>query len=127
MSIKRLLDEEIERQIEDLKTKEIGTDEYKSTVDGVSKLLDRTIEMDKLDQEALESREEREFDQQFKSAQMEQESKNKVVDRIINIAAIVLPIGCTIWGTVKTLKFEEKGTVTTIMGRGFINKLLPKK
>ena len=29
--------------------------------------------------------------------------------------------------TLTSLKFEEEGTVTTIVGRGFVNKLLPKK
>ena len=58
---------------------------------------------------------------------MEEEKKDRLVKNCISIGGIVLPVAVTIWGTLKSLKFEESGTVTTIMGRGFINKLLPKK
>ena len=59
--------------------------------------------------------------------QAEDERKDRKLKNGISVAGIVIPIVVTIWGTLKTLKFEETGTVTTIMGRGFIQKLLPKK
>ena len=58
---------------------------------------------------------------------MDEEKKDRLVKNIITAAGIVLPLVITVWGTKVSLKFEEEGTFTTIMGRGFINKLLPKK
>ena len=58
---------------------------------------------------------------------MEEDRKDRRFKNGIALGGIVLPLAVTIWGTLKTLKFEEEGTVTTMMGRGFINKLIPKK
>ena len=58
---------------------------------------------------------------------MEDERKDRLVRNGITIASIVIPTAVTIWGTLKSFKFEETGTVTTTIGRGFINKLIPKK
>ena len=57
----------------------------------------------------------------------EDEKRDRRIKNGITIAGIVIPSLITIWGTIKSLNFEKEGTVTTIMGRGFINKLLPKK
>ena len=57
----------------------------------------------------------------------EDEKRDRRIKNGITIAGIVIPSVITIWGTIKSLNFEKEGTVTTIMGRGFINKLLPKK
>ena len=57
----------------------------------------------------------------------EDEKRDRRIKNGITIAGIVIPSIITIWGTIKSLNFEKEGTVTTIMGRGFINKLLPKK
>ena len=63
----------------------------------------------------------------MRTQQMNNEQRDRMITNAITAAGIVIPSLITIWGTFKTLKFEEQGTVTTIMGRGFINKLLPKK
>ena len=116
MDIEKLLNEEIVLEFDCLRDLEAGTDEYKATVDGVTKLLDRAIEIDKLN-----------IDHEEKLLLNKEEKKDRLIRHGINVASIVLPICVTIWGTLKSFKFEEEGTVTTIMGRGFINKLLPKK
>ena len=79
-------------------------------------MFDKKIEMDKVESEQL-----------IKKQQLEDEKKDRLVKNIMTAAGIALPLLVTIWGTKVSLKFEEEGTFTTIMGRGFINKLLPKK
>ena len=72
----------------------------------------------------------REFDEFVKRdqlAQLESERKDRIIKNCISIAGIIIPVIVTIWGTKKSFEFEKEGTITTIMGRGFINKLLPKK
>lgn len=127
MSIKTLLHEEIEDQIEEVGKIQVGTEEYKTAVDGLAKLMDRAIEMDKVENERKVEIETRNMENDLKREQMEDERKDRKVRNIIAAAGIGVPAVITIWGTIKSIKFEETGTITTIMGRGFINKLLPKK
>lgn len=116
MSIQELLYEEIQRELEKLKSMEEGTEEYKNTIDTIAKLTDRLIEIEKAEKESED-----------KQAQMIEDRKDRLVKNVLNGVGIVLPVVVTIWGTLKSFKFEQEGTITTIMGRGFINKLLPKK
>ena len=181
MEFKTQLSEEIVDEISRLSGMEVGTDAYRTTVDGLTKLMDRAIEIEKfnadckikeetrkldiemkqkqLDEqiksreadietkrkqldEQIKSREadiemkekqlkeqikSRELDVELRQKQFEVETKDQHIKNLITIGSYVLPALLTVWGTYKTLKFEETGTITTAMGRGFINKLLPKK
>lgn len=127
MSVKRLMKEEIKKELGDLKTTQLGTDEYKTTIDGITKLADRVLEIEKLETEQAERAIDREVELELKEKQMEEERKDRKIKNVLTAAGIVIPTGVTIWGTLKSFKFEQEGTITTIMGRGFINKLLPKK
>ena len=127
MSMKTLLNEEIENEFKLLGKMQPGTEEYKTTVDGLVKLVDRAIEIDKVNNESREKVESQEFDEQFRLTQAGYENKDRLIKNYIAVAGIIIPSLITIWGTVKSMEFEKEGTITTIMGRGFINKLLPKK
>ena len=127
MKNKSLLETEIQGQLEALGAVERGTDDYKTMVDGVTKLLDRSIEMERLEAEREEKARALKAENELKLQQMAEERKDRWFKNGIAIGGIVVPAVLAVWGTFKTLKFEETGTVTTIMGRGFINKLLPKK
>lgn len=116
MDIEKILNDEIVFELEELKGKTPGTNEYTATVESVTKLIDRAIEMDKLN-----------IEHEDKEKQIERDEKDRLIKDVIAIAGIVIPSLITIWGTFKSLEFEKEGTITTIMGRGFINKLLPKK
>ena len=127
MNIETLLHEEIAEEFEKLREMEAGSETYKTTVDGLTKLMDRAIEIEKFDIENKEKHKDREIDQNFKLKQMSDDRKDRVVKNVLTACGIVIPTAVTIWGTVKSINFEKEGTITTIMGRGFINKLLPKK
>lgn len=126
-NIETLLHEEIQDGFDALSTMERGTETHKTTVDEIAKLFDKAIEIEKIEIEAKERAKAREIEASLKRAQMEEDRKDRRAKNGIAIGGIVLPLAVTIWGTFKTLKFEEEGTVTTMMGRGFINKLIPKK
>ena len=126
-NIETLLHEEIQDGFDALSRMERGTEIHKTTVDEVAKLFDKAIEIEKIEVEAKEREKAREIEASLKKAQMEEDRKDRRFKNGIAVGGIVLPLAVTIWGTFKTLKFEEEGTVTTIMGRGFINKLIPKK
>ena len=126
MSVKSMLNEELETELEELKKIKIGGDDYKAAVDGITKLADRMIELEKLNNEAEERNKNREVDAELKQAQLEATKKDNRVKNAISIAGILVPIGVTIWGTLKSFEFEKDGTVTTLIGKGFINKLIHK-
>lgn len=127
MSISALLETEIMDEFEELRKTDFGSEQYKIGVEGVTKLLDRSIEFDKFENEVGKESKNREYDNKLKEQQISDDKKYRWVQSGITVAGIVLPLIVTVWGTRTSLKFEEEGTVTTIMGRGFINKLLPKK
>ena len=129
MDIDDLLLEEIEQEFNDLKDVEMGTEKYKASVDGLAKLVDRAIELRKIDADRNDK--ESELDIRSKDLELrEQRDKYDKIDQLvrngISIAGIIIPTVVTIWGTLKTFQFEEEGSITTNIGRGFINKLLPK-
>lgn len=127
MNIENLLHVEIKDELEELKKMQVGTDQYKTTVDGVSKLFDRAIELEKLDIEHQEKIKDREIDRELKLKQMSEERKDRFIKNSITVGTFVITTGVTIWGVLASFKFEEEGSITTILGRGLINKLLPKK
>ena len=116
MEIMKLLSEEIQNELNELKRLEVGSEEYKTAVDGITKLTTQFNELDKARYEEIKG-----------NARDWYERRDRWVSHGIAVAGIVLPLIVTVWGTKASFKFENEGTVTTIMGRGFINKLLPKK
>ena len=127
MEIETLLHKEIIHGLEVLKDQEPGSEAYRATIDGVTKLTDRAIELEKISIESQEKAENREIENELKLKQMKEDRIDRWVKNGLSAAGILLPIAITVWGTKKSFEFEKEGTITTIMGRGFINKLLPKK
>lgn len=148
METKDLLRDEINRVIESMKDMDVGSDGHKAAAETVTKLIDRYDELDKttiqwsaqteedarqeaelnLKREQLEHEKKiHEDDEAFKEKQVKEERRKMIVNIVLTSLGIIIPTGVTIWGTYKTLKFEETGTITTAMGRGFIQRLFPKK
>ena len=126
MKIETLLHEEIKDEFDELSKLEVGSDKYKITVDGITKLVDRAIEIDKLNTESEDRSDQRNIDADMKAKQMKEDSIDRIVRNSIAIAGIVIPTALTIWGTITTLEFEKEGTITTASGREFIKKLFKR-
>lgn len=126
-NIETLLYDEIETEFDRLSQLEPGTEQHKAAADTLAKLVDRAIELDKIESDCKDKEAARESEQLLKEQQLKDEKKDRLVKNIIGAAGVVLPLIVTVWGTKVSLKFEEEGTFTSIMGRGFIQKLLPKK
>ena len=126
MKNETLLHEEIESEFKELKKLEAGSEKYKLAVDGLTKLVDRAIEIDKLNDSAEDRREARDADMEIKQQQLHEDVKDRKVRNGIAIAGIIIPTAVTIWGTLKSLKFEETGTITTNAGRNFISRIFKK-
>lgn len=127
MSIDTMLREEIQDEITGLGKLELGSETYKTTVDGVTKLLDKANEMKKIDAEARERAESREIEIKFKNEQMQDDKKDRIVKNILTALSIGGGFVLTVWGANKSWKFEETGTVTNGPGREFMKKLFRMK
>ena len=125
--MKELLNEEIRSELEELKGVQIGTDEYDIAVAGITKLIDKAIDIDKFDAEQSGLTNMQVQQLVLQKYQCKQESKHKTAQLLITIGTAVLTAAITIWGTRTTLQFEERGTVTTSAGRSFLGRLIPKK
>ena len=127
MNIETLQYDAIETDFEKLADEKMSSEERRATVDELTKLMDRAIEMEKVTNDCRDKTEVRMNDQAVKLQQLEDEKKDRLVKNAMSAAGIVLPLLVTIWGTKASFNFEKEGTITTIMGRGFIQKLLPRK
>lgn len=136
--IKNKLYDEIERELDALSEINFDSEEYKVAVEGTTKLIDRAIELKKLEEEKEAKEESQKFERDFKveQAKIENESKAKQIKRDevfkwveigIAVVGIAVPTVVKVWGTNKTLKFEETGTVTTMAGKSHITSLFSRK
>lgn len=122
MEIKNRLSSEIVSEIDNLEGMELGTEPYKATVEGIAKLTGQLVELEKIERE----REDKFDELTYRNTQLEEELKDRKIKNGIAIAGILIPTALAIWGTKASFEFEKEGTITTMMGRGFINKLLKK-
>ena len=103
--IKVLLDQEIEKLREKLQTLEPDTDEYKKVEDAMTKLVEKRLEVEKV----------------------KGDKWSRIFKICCDIAAILLPLGVTIWGTLLAFTFEEKGTISSSIGRKFMDAIINMK
>ena len=127
MRIEELLSKEICEDLEVLRELELGSDDHKAGADVVTKLIDREVELRKLEIEHQERVESRKTDDELKLKQMKENRVDRIIGYVINVAGIVIPVAVTVWGTKVSLKFEEEGTITTAAGRNFFSRLFSKK
>lgn len=128
MNVKDLLQKEVKGNIEALgEIEAINSEEYEKATNNTVKLMDRLIEIEKMENDHLNKVASRKEENDLKLEQMKDEKRDRIVKNALTGISIVGGFALTVWGTIKSIKFEETGTITTIVGRGFINKLLPKK
>lgn len=124
MGLKSLLRDEIQDEFQELKKLEVGTDQYRTAVDGVTKLIDKSIEYEKFEEDIRQKEKNRDIEFELKSKELEIDRKDKKVKNGLTFLSIGGTIGLTIWGSLKAWKFEENGTVTSTAGRKFIDNLV---
>lgn len=127
MSVKETLANEIETQIKAMEYMEIGTDVYDKAVKGVTELLDKLNEMERMDYDYQDKYEAREKETEVKLIQMKEDKKDRIVKNSLTAISVIGGIAVTVWGTIATLNFEKEGTITSSAGRSFITRLFPKK
>ena len=125
--IKRLLEEELVSEINELGKMNLGSDEYKTTVDGIGKLLDRVNESEKIQKEVAEKEAARMQEAELEQAKIAESKKSRWTQVVTTGLGLLVGAGLTIWGTVTSIEFEKEGTITTSAGKNHIRNLFSKK
>lgn len=115
MNEKTLLEAEIKRLYDQMSKLDPDSEEYAKVEDNWTRLVDRIIEIEKI--ESTETQAE---------LLRKEDRKSRWIKNAIDIGAVVLPLGVTIWGAIMSFTFEENGTITSNMGRKFMDKLIKK-
>lgn len=122
-----LLEEEIKAEIKRLGSLESGSQEHTTAVDSLTKLYKLKLEEDKNTYERLDKIENREIDQESKTAQMAESVKDRYFRFGMAAAELVLPLMFYgVWMR-RGLKFEQDGTFTSQTFRGLFSRFRPTK
>lgn len=115
-------------KIEKAKSREAADTQAAFEREMKQKQLDEAkLERELKEKQAREAKEQAEFERQLKIKQL----KNDRIDCWVKICIVVIEVGVTalvsMWGTNKSLKFEETGTCTTMAGRHHISNLFRRR
>lgn len=132
--IRKILDEEIISEIENLKDLVGGTEEKAAAIENVVKLYEMRIKEAKNDWESEDSYkrtnadlEMRKYENSIKEAQLDEQRKDRYFRTGIAACELVLPLMFYgIWMN-KGFKFEETGTISSSVFRNLINRFRPTK
>lgn len=126
MSVEVKLYEEIDRLFDKLYKLDPTSKEYEEVLNKLTKLMDREIEVSKVDNEREDKLETRKSDEEFKKQQLKADKKDRLIRNIMSGLGIVIPAGLTWVGFIAALRFEETNSVTTAIGKGFLRNLIPR-
>ena len=127
MSVRSNLVEEFESELEELSKMEVGTDTYRATVDGVTKLADRIIEIDKIEKENSVNIDTQEQEYAIKAQQLKDEKKDRFIKNCIAIGTFVGGVLVYSLAFIASTNFEREGTLTTEGGKSSLRQLLKLK
>lgn len=123
----RLLGEEVESQLEEVHKISLGTDESKIAIDGVTKLADRSIELEKLRIQEEDLAEKRDMDYELRSEQIKKEHLRGMIDIGTKVLIGLGGLALSVWGTIYTTNFEREDNYTTSASRSWISSLFKPK
>ena len=130
--IKKELEKEILKEIQDLSTLESGSKEMDSAIENLATLYKLNIEEVKIEHEAMEKAFDRGSadetsarDLKLKQQMLDESIKDRYFKLGLDVAGLIVPIiFYGIWMG-RGLKFEETGTFTSTTFRGLFNRFKP--
>lgn len=124
MSIKTTLTEEFNDQMKDLHKLEVGTERYSTAVNGVTKLADKIIDLEKMEIEREERAKDRDTEIELKSQQMEIDKRDKRNQNLVNVVKIAVPTVAGFAMGIISMKWEKLETITSTAGRQALKDII---
>lgn len=123
MNIKGLLEEEISKEIGEISSLELGSEAYKATVDGSTKMADRYIKLKEVDLEREKIEVElRKMD--IERERMEDERVDRRWKNGLTIGGSILGATVTVLAYAWAYIYEEKGTIASKPGNKALDRAL---
>jgi hypothetical protein len=113
--IKETLWADYENVSDKLKVTDIDNAKYESLLEERDKIRNELI---KLEQSTM--------DVELKRTQIEVENKRDTVRNLITIGTFVVSTSLSLYAISKTFRFDQESTVTSTLGRGILNSVIPK-
>lgn len=110
--LKKQLSGEFDARLEQLGETKLTSEEYRTATDGMTKIADRIIEIEKIEAE-----------QALKEKQAKSDRTDKIVRTVVEVVKVAATLGVGVWALTTSIKFEEEGTFTTTGGRGIVGQL----
>lgn len=124
-SIDEMLEDEIQDELKELSSIEVGSDKYKVAVEGITKLYEKQIEVKKFNAD----QEQKQKAQEATERQIELDEKDRKIKNKLTGASIGVPALVTIGGTALMLWYEigKDGLISSLAGKGIIQRLIGRK
>ena len=120
MNVKQKLKDEFESQMDLLHKMDVGTDEYKLTVDGVTKLADRIIEIEKNERDA----ELKEYQLGNEAESIDAEIKSNRTRNVVEVIKVGVPVVAAFTMGIISMKWEKLDTLTSSAGKSALRDIL---
>lgn len=125
MTVKMKLNDEILSELEELKKISVGSEQHKYAVDSVSKLLDKKVELEKMEIDARNKELNREIETDLKLQQLEVDKKDRTTKIVLTIIGGAGSAALTAWAFLTSLQYDKSGhIITTEGGKMTLRKLL---
>ena len=123
MSVQSDLRGEFLSELDELRKVEFGSEKYKVGVTGVTQIADRLIEMSKLDSEDEKLDIERQK-LEIEYQRLEEDKKDRKSKNRISVVSTVLPAVIAVVGGAAMFVYEERGSITSQVGRKNMDKYM---
>lgn len=122
MKTVNLLETELQSKIEELGRTRVGTEEHDAILDEIKTLTSSLKELKQVSIDAEDKRVNNELKaEQFMDEQKDRKFKNKMAIASLAVTTAT-SLGLAYW----TFRFDEKGTITSTLGRQILNKFIPR-
>ena len=126
MPFETKLREELDRELDRLKTYEVGSEEHKAIADTTTRLMDRAIELKKIDAEAKNQAKAQENEKALRMAQMRDERNDNIARNVITFVQVAGSYVLFAGLAVMAFTYEEKGTIASPIGKKLLGMVVPK-
>lgn len=126
MNMVNLLDVTIEDLLNKLADLDPESKEYEAVNDNLGKLMKHKIEIEKHLSAEAQAEKQLKFNETQAEKKLRQERLTTIWKSVIEILLQLMALGVTVWGTILMFTFEEKGTITSAIGRKFIDKIVKR-
>jgi hypothetical protein len=94
---------------------EENVDSFKIAIEDRDKIRNELIKLEQMKNE-----------KEIQNKQLKSDSKKELIRNIFSVGSFIVTTGLSIYTIWRTFKFDESSTITSTLGRGTLNGVIPK-